>query len=535
VLKLRPYQDEAVAAVGQAWSGGMRAPVVVLPTGTGKTVVFSDLADRIVKAGGRPLILAHRDELIEQAVAKLRTQLRGRAEVGVVKGARREVWAPVVVASVQSLRSEERRRQLGNVTHIITDEAHHAVADSYVRVYDWWARARLVGVTATLLRGDGRALGARRGGIWDDVVYERDILWMIRRGHLVNVDARRVTVPDLDLQRVARRGGDFTDGSLGHALGDSTAPEVVAEAIRTHAADEAGIVFAPTVDTAMIFAEAIKGAGFAVEPVWGDMGAAERRATIARFHSGQTQWLTNCMVLTEGFDAPHASTVVIARPTSSAGLYVQMVGRVLRPSPGKEMAHVIDVVGAAGRLPLADLTTLTGLDVREQAIGDAEPRSLLGLVEDRAREEARAREELQITELTSEEVSLFGERHSAWLKTRGGTWFIPAGKRFVALLGDDKAGWNVAYGSTASKLDRGYVAQEMPTIEDAMAEAEVWISKAGAELYGDKARSWRKVKPSEQMAAFARRLGLPVLPGMRAGEVSDAISVKLVSARMGQR
>lgn len=531
--KLRPYQSDAVGAVLEAWHDqGMRAPAVVLPTGAGKTVVFSHIAREVLRSGGRPLILAHRTELIDQSIAKLK--LAGLPSVGKVQGATRQTWGGALVASVQSLNTEAKIRALGDVTHTIVDECHHATAASYTRVFDVLGGQR-VGFTATMLRSDGAALGT----VWDRVVYERDILYMIRRGHLTDVAARRVVVDDFRLDRVSKSRGDYSETGLGRALEDSAAPETIAQAIVEHARGRSTVVFTPTVSSSQAVEAACRAAGLTVAHVDGAMPAGRRRAVLADHVAGRVQVLCNCMVLTEGWDNPRAKVAVIARPTSSAGLYVQMVGRVLRPYPGEDRALVIDVVGtAAGRLPLADLTTLAGLDPREVAREKDDEVALLDLVEERAGAELAAREELERTELSWEEVTLFGESHSLWLKTPGGMWFVPAGDRFVALRGDDEAGWGVAYGNTErtanGRRDRGWIDRGPHTIEDAMGVAETWLAGYEA-VFTEKDRAWRKRKASAKALAFARRLGADVEDGMRAGEVGDMISIRLVAAAAGER
>src|SRR5512139_1990681 len=215
-IKLRDYQREAIDAVFAAWSESMRRPAIVLPTGAGKTVVFSALAREFrgsEYAGGygpRVMILAHRDELVDQAIAKLRAVMPG-VNVGKVKAQDNEVQADVIVASVQTLASARRRTVLdyaqisnGKIGLIITDECHHAAAASYRKIYDAFPDALQLGVTATMARGDGVGLGK----VWEDVIYKRSILWMISKGYLTDVRTKRVDLKSLDMGAVKVSKGD---------------------------------------------------------------------------------------------------------------------------------------------------------------------------------------------------------------------------------------------------------------------------------------------------------------------------------------
>jgi len=233
ILKLRDYQTEAIAAVRRAWSTGTRRPAVVLPTGSGKTVIFAGLAAEMHGRGVRSVVLAHRDELIEQAAHKVKA-VAPHLRVGIVKGTRREIRGrDVIVASVQSLTRAERRAELAAAGPrlVIVDEAHHAVANTYMAILrdlgcfveDPMEGAYALGVTATLGRSDRVALGQ----VWQDVVYKRDIVSMIRAGYLVNAKGARVRVEGLDLGRVKRTGGDFQDAALSEAMHEALAPAAV--------------------------------------------------------------------------------------------------------------------------------------------------------------------------------------------------------------------------------------------------------------------------------------------------------------------
>ena len=535
LLPLRPYQLEAVEAVEAAWTRGVRRPAVVLPTGAGKTVVFAHLAARWLERGremstGRVLVLAHRAELLDQAARRIKDVAPGLC-VGTVAAGLDETDADVIVGSVQTLRLARRRSALADVGLIVTDGCHHATAASYPAVYDAMPGAHVLGVTATMSRGDGQALGQ----VWDEIVYRRGIVEMIRDGHLADVRGIRVQVPDLDLSGVKVSRGDYAEGALGTALEASLAPEVVASAYLEHAADRKGLLFAPTVSSAQVLADALTGAGVGTEVVHGAMAGDERRAVLRRFETGATQVLSNCMVLTEGFDSPSASACVIARPTRSAPLYVQMAGRVLRPYPGKEHALVLDVVGATAMHSLASLATLAGAPVRDgQSLTEAE-------TEEAEREDERARERLiHAGPVDAVEVDLFGTSAFRWHQTRGGLWYIATGPRYWALIpGAEPGTYDVTWIAQRAPLDgkRGAFAQTgVSEISMAMAWAERGASDddLGGTISG-KGRHWHRKRPSEKQAAFASSLGIVITDDMRALDVSDAIDRIMASRAIDAR
>lgn len=540
MLKLRDYQREAIDATRHAWAGGVRRPAVVLPTGAGKTVVFAHTAAEMHPRGVRTLVLAHRTELIEQAAAKIRS-VAPHLVVGIVKGPRREIRGrDVIVASVQSLARAERRAELARagVRLVIVDECHHAVADTYMAVLrdlgcfdpDPLQGAYALGVTATLGRSDRVALGQ----VWEDVVYRRDILDMIREGYLVNAKGVRVRVEGLDLAAVKRRHGDFADNALGEALHASLAPKAIARAYGEHAADRQGILFAPTVESAHEMAEAMREAGFTAETVHGAMPAQERRAVLAAFARGDVQMVCNCMVLTEGFDAPWCSAVVVARPTSSAPLYIQMAGRALRPHPGKRDALILDVVGVTGKHRLASVADLAGADRVERLpddLAEYDEIDLLGLAEEEpaAGGSAFPAEPGADGPLVSEVVDLFGSRRQAWLRTARGVWFLSAGEWVVFLAPDAEVGqYKVA--RAPAKGAGGEVLQSGVDLDMAMSWGEQ-VAMSAAGVLTRKGATWRSREPSEGQKTEAERRGIPYA-GLTKGELSDLLSVAFASQRI---
>lgn len=538
MLKPRPYQVEALAAVKEAWSrqvprqrlaeevGGH--PAVVLPTGMGKTVIFSHLVADIVAAGGWPLILVHRDELADQAAKKIK-QVAPNLTVGIVKAALNQVDRQVLVGSVQTLARERRRADLPRITHIIIDECHHAIAKSYLDVIKHFPSAQVVGFTATMVRGDRKGLGE----VWEEVVYSKDLLYGIRNGYLTDVTGKTVVVPGLDMSQIKTSHGDYQEEALALALEESEAGKFIAEAYLEHCPGESGILFAPNVATAHLFADDLNEHGITTEVVTGETPKEERQAIYARLESGATKVLSNCMVATEGFDMPRMKVCIIARPTSSAGLYIQMVGRVLRPYPGKGVAMVLDVVGVASRLALASIVDLSVHKARPE---DGE--TLLDM-EDRLEEEGEAAlaARRSTAGLVLKEIDLFHQSKTVWLQTDKGVWFIPV-KDVCFVLWPTGPGdqWTVntfpmKFGGKRQRLMGDL------SLESAMAWAEQLADEEDAQVLANsgfsasgKKASWRRKgqRPTEAQLAHAHGYGVDTT-GMDKGQVADAISVAKLS------
>ena len=263
---------------------------------THNTILFGKLT---ADTPGRTLILAHRDELINQAVDKL-IRVEPTLNIGVVKAERDDRWAPVVVASVQTLARERRRERLfqtPNFSRVICDEAHHSIANSYRSVFEDAGCFRpdgplLLGVTATPQRGDKVGLDA----IFEGICYDRDILWGIQNGYLCDLRGKQIYM-DVDLDQVRTTAGDFQDGALGEAMEEADAPEIIAAAYYREAPGRKAIVFTPTVNVAKLTAAALKKLGIAAEWVSGTTPEGERRAMLKRFKSGATMVICNCAVL----------------------------------------------------------------------------------------------------------------------------------------------------------------------------------------------------------------------------------------------
>lgn len=521
-LTCRPYQTEAIDAVLAAHAGGMTRPLIVLPTGAGKTVVFSHLL-RLRAHTGRALVLAHREELLGQAVAKLR-QIAPDLRIGVVKAERDEHHgADVVVASVQTLARPARLARVGAFSTIVVDEAHHAVADTYRTVLGGLGSFQpggplTVGVTATAGdRSDGVGLRAT----WEKIVYQRGILAMIADGYLVDVRGLQIET-DLDLGKVATRNGDYADGSLGTELDDSGAIEAAARGYQRYAGARRGVAFTPTIATAESLAAHLVRLGIPAESVSGQTPTEERRAILHRLHTGDTQVVTNCAVLTEGFDEPAVSCVLVARPTKSRPLFVQMAGRALRTHPTKTDALVMSLYAppSAGLATIADLAgTLPG----EKAL-EVKPEQTLAEAAAEAQQAANRR---VASALSAKEIDLFARSGLRWQQAGPG-FALPAGENTLLLvpLGNDQ--WRVV---EAPRAGRCRLLYDGVTLEMAQGVGEEHARAAGAHLSRRDA-AWRRKPVSDKQRALLVRRGIPV--PATSGEASDLIFLAGATRTMNQ-
>lgn len=333
--ELRPYQQQARDRIHAEWDAGHTRTLLVLPTGTGKTIVFASVAADQVRAGDRVLILAHRGELLEQAADKLQRSTGLVSAVEKAESTCLNSWFRVVVGSVQTL---QRTARLERFPHdyfgtIIIDEAHHAITDGYRRILDYFSGAKVLGVTATPDRGDMRNLGE----VFDSLAFEYKLTDAIKEGYLCKIMAQTVPL-QLDISSVTLSGGDYAVADLGTAL-DPYLEQIAAE-MAVRCKDRKTVVFLPLIRTSQKFRDLLNTYGFRAAEVNGQ--SDDRRQVLADFDAGKYNVLCNSMLLTEGWDCPSVDCVVVLRPTKVRSLYSQMVGRGTRLSPGKTDLLLLD-------------------------------------------------------------------------------------------------------------------------------------------------------------------------------------------------
>ena len=354
-IELRPYQAEARDAILNEWAEGRKRTLLVLPTGCGKTVVFSKVAEDRVRHGDRVLIMAHRDELLEQAADKLK-QATGldcaREKAGsTALGS----FFPVTVGSVQTLARPNRlsRYPPDYYATIIVDEAHHCLSDTYLQVLEHFPAANVLGVTATPDRGDMRSLGR----FFDSRAYEYTMTRAIREGYLCPIRAQMIPLK-LDLSGVSVSAGDYSANDVGDAL--TPCLRQIAHEIVTHYRDRKTVVFLPLIHTSRAFCDLLNEMGLSAAEV---NGTSSDRAEILRdFEQGRYSVLCNSMLLTEGWDCPAVDCIVVLRPTRVRSLYQQMVGRGMRLFPGKKELILLDFLWMTERHDLCHPSSLVSKD-----------------------------------------------------------------------------------------------------------------------------------------------------------------------------
>lgn len=333
-MNLRPYQQEAMNAILTQWET-VQSTLLVLPTGTGKTVVFAKTAEECVRKRGRVLILAHRGELLDQAADKIGNVTGLGCATEKAEQTCLGSWYRITVGSVQSMMQEKRLARFSQdyFSHIIIDEAHHAISDSYQRILHHFDGSHILGVTATPDRGDQKELG----NVFETLAYEYTLPQAIKEGYLSPIKA--LTIPlKLDISNVGVQSGDFKPGEISTAL-DPYLEQIAAE-MKKYCADRKTVVFLPLIATSQKFCGILNEAGFRAAEVNGN--SDDRAEVLADFEAGKYNVLCNSMLLTEGWDCPSVDCVIVLRPTKVRSLYCQMVGRGTRLCEGKDHLLLLD-------------------------------------------------------------------------------------------------------------------------------------------------------------------------------------------------
>jgi superfamily II DNA or RNA helicase len=337
-MNLRDYQRQAINTLRWAFQSGAMAPLLCLPTGGGKTIILATIARQAAARGRQVLILVHRRELIHQTASKLAWV---GLEHGIIAAGYPATDHAVQVASVQTL-VRRLSRMAWQPSLVIVDEAHHAAAGSWRQILNHWPDAYRLGVTATPCRLDGRGLSEA----FDHLVLGPSVADLVFWGFL---SSARIYAPPVvaDLSVVRRRAGDYANDQAAAAM---DRPTVTGDAIAHYqrlAAGQQAITFCCNVNHAGSVCDAFKTAGIGAALLLGN--TPDRDQVVADFGAGILRVLVTVDVVSEGFDVPAASCAILLRPTQSLGLYLQQVGRVLRPAPGKDAAIILDHVGNVTR------------------------------------------------------------------------------------------------------------------------------------------------------------------------------------------
>jgi superfamily II DNA or RNA helicase len=365
MITLRDYQLDLVDGVRGSYRSGKRSPLVVSPTGSGKTVLFAYIAQGTSAKGNSVVILVHRQELVDQTCRTLRAF---GVDHGVIAAGRTpDRSLPVQVASVQTY---VRRLDSFRPALIIADEAHHATAGSWRKVISHHSQARVLGVTATPQRLDGRGLK----DVFDDLIRGPEVADLIEGGHLA---PPVYFAPPIvaDLSHIGTRGGDFAQEELAEEMDK---PMITGDAVEHYSRICRGapaVAFCCSVKHAQHVAEQFNAAGFRAATIDGTMDREARREVVRALGDGRLHVLTSCEIINEGFDLPLVTAAILLRPTKSLGLHLQQIGRVLRPAPGKAKAIILDHVGNLSRHGFAEDVrdwTLEGRKKKKRKASDDE-------------------------------------------------------------------------------------------------------------------------------------------------------------------
>lgn len=533
----------------------------------------------------RVLILAHTDEIVTDLAARCALRADGNFSVGIVKAEQDECTADIVVASVQTLANPSRRERIRDVGLVIVDECHHSVASSYESILRWFGcmdecicvpvpdpitaeplhayecfcpATPALGFTATLERGDGASLGH----IWQDVVFTRDISWGVRHGYLVQPIGHRLEIAS---RLTSVHGNEFTPGVQDDLLIDALAPEKIVEKWIELAAGlceecrdavaaldqptmpsycpnrclgqtRQTVAFMPLVRSAIALADAFTLAGISATWISGNLPDIETRLRVSEFKRGTYQVLVNAMILTEGFDHPPISCVIVGRPTKSRPLFIQMAGRGLRPVPGIPVEEQDCIL-----ITVADATTdlCTVADLSDRPL-DRKMQGALTVMEDQW-DIGQGIEDEQNFWVGKVDVTQFDplvtRSSKAWNRTKRGTPFLVISKdrEYVFLVN------NSVFLYSAPNVKRLH--HNLPDLDLAVQVAEDEAQERGGDLgrlLADKGRAWRKAVPSAELQEYARRMGLEkelsrILAeraGGKAGRLSDLITTVQATRRL---
>lgn len=328
-MELRDYQQEIKEKILANYASGIQSQMLVLPTGGGKTVLFSAIAKHYLNQNKPVLMVCHREELIHQGAAKLK-DICG-VFPGIIKAGYQYTPSPVQVGSVQTMGRRTFRPEAGL---LIIDEAHHATAKSYSSLIDHYKSngADILGVTATPSRCDGYGFDH----LFQELVEVVNVRSLIAEGYLAKY---KMYAGFAKYEPGRLFGKDYTNKELAEVADCLHPSKLVDEYLKFN---KKAVIFAANVEHSMAIAQEFQSKGVAAEHIDGTTPGDERAEILKRFKANQTTVITNCGILTEGFDCPDIELIQLARPTTSVSLYLQMVGRALRPAADKDHAIIID-------------------------------------------------------------------------------------------------------------------------------------------------------------------------------------------------
>ena len=504
---------------------GFNRQLISLPTGCGKTVIFALLAKKL---NVRTLVLAHTEELITQAVNKFKIVWEN-VDIGVVKAHHNSFSSQVVVASVQTASKLKRLNSLKeqNFGLLIIDEAHHATSASYQKVIEELGFFQdnpyklLVGVTATPKRSDGIGLKV----VFQKIAFECSINTMIKSGYLSPLIGKQVFTK-IELSSVGVSQGDFIQSELANLVNTSARNNLVVEKYLEYASDrKKTLVFCVNVQHAKDLALAFKNQGISAESVYGAMPKDKRAAVLQNFSNGEYKVITNCQLLTEGFDAPEIDCVVLGRPTQSTALFTQMIGRGARTFPLKKNCFVLDFTDNTKKHNLCTFkNTLNGavtplIDPESIEIEN----ECLGLPEEEKTLNKQPNFE-KILEERIEEISFFDNVQFAWTPVKD-SWHLNLGSGKEVWVTSGESGFQVkAYNNNQQFI---LSKQQLP-LSYALGIAEDWARKHSTKsTWARKDATWRTEPATQKQKETLSNLGVSFAKEISKGHACQLIELKL--------
>jgi len=426
-IALRDYQNECVDTIIREFNTGVTRQLITLPTGSGKTIVMAAIAKALNK---RTLILAHREELIAQAVEKFQFFWPG-VDIGVCMAERNKIDHQIVVGSVQSCSRPKRLEKLRDIGFdvMMIDEAHHSTSESYQSIINACGFSKgtnklLLGVTATPARSDKQPLG----DTFDKITFSRSIDTMIKAGYLSPVVGRKI-LTNFALERIRTQNGDFAIAELAEAVNTPERNAFIVDKFQEHAHGRKGIAFCCDVQHCQDLAAAFNEQGISAAAVWGEMTPECRQNALNDLKHGRIQVAASCGVLCEGYDEPSINAVIMARPTKSPGLYIQCAGRGLRLWPGKQDCLVLDFSDRSHNLDSV------------MSLSSAIPE--LAAVQEGAgqREEVDRSPKIAAIEAIDREFDILGSARFMWVPIEGDEWSLIDDERREIIMSPSAGGF----------------------------------------------------------------------------------------------
>lgn len=521
----RAYQIEAIEAILARYEQGITKQLVSLPTGTGKTIIFALLAKTLDR---KSLIIAHSEELISQACAKVR-MIWPEINVGMVKASDNEIRSHVVVASIQTASRSRRLQELKEQGFglFIIDEAHHATAKTYERLtrelgfLSGDPQKLLVGVTATPKRGDGITLGS----IFEEITFERNIATMIRAGYLCPLIGKQI-MTQVDIHKVQSSCGDFIAGQLSRIVNTPFRNRLVVEKFQEFAGDrKRAIAFCADVKHAQNLANAFNEAGIKSKAIFGSMDKEKRRRILERFKRGEYSVLTNCQILSEGYDEEAIDCIVLARPTKSHTFFTQMVGRGTRLHPGKTNSLILDFCDSSSRHDICTFqNSLDGiihsLTHKKESAVTLECDNTISVKID----EKTSFENINFLSTSSRDIDFFDRSRFVWISA-GDSWTLTLSKNNSIWVRKDGDGYRIVIHEEGDVKNLSKKSLPLPY---AMGIAEDWVRRQKNNSLATKDASWRKESPSKNQIGLLERLGINLnCNSLNRGQVAEVLSQKL--------